>query len=586
MYSKKNINIKNFRKEYWVLLLVACLCVFSSSCDEEKFLETEPIDFYSPTNSYITATDYDAAVLRMYKQVRDEFFSSDNQNDFPTAGMQGTDLFHLHKNIGFNSDMSSMLFPTNSNMVYGALWRPAYQIIFDANAIIERANSDDNELTAEEKSLFTAEAKFFRGYFYKMLANLYGGVPIVVEETKAPIRDFTRATREAVYQQAATDLKDAAAGLGEISAVADHRLNSLAASHILSEVYISLGEWQKAIDAASAVINDPNTALMTERFGSRKDEKFLIPQYDTDVYWDLFRQGNQNRSSGNNEAIWVLQFAWQVTGGGGTRDGGGGPELERAFAPRAWQAKIKNNDGSSSTLVPNPNAYTAGRSSGFVRPTYYFFETLWQKSGYDQDIRNSDANIVRDFLVRNPDSDHNGLWIFKDDLPISMKSLNDTTRNMYPWITKTSTPGKQPPEAFLVNPIVEGGLSFSHVAFRDVYAIRLAETYLLRAEANLGAGNQQLAADDINVVRGRAQAPAVAAGDVNIDYILDERARELYMEEFRLLTLTRLDKLVEITRRYNPHNGNTYDDHNDLWPIPFSEIEKNIEAELKQNPGY
>ena len=73
---------------------------------------------------------------------------------------------------------------------------------------------------------------------------------------------------------------------------------------------------------------------------------------------------------------------------------------------------------------------------------------------------------------------------------------------------------------------------------------------------------------------------------VNIDYILDERARELYLEEFRILTLTRLGKLVEITRRYNPHNGNTYDDHNDLWPIPFDEIEKNIEAKLTQNPGY
>lgn len=586
MKSKKNIKIKNIRKEYWVLILVACLSVFSSSCDEEKFLETEPIDFYSPTNSYVTATDYDAAVLRMYKEVRDGFFSSDGQNDFPTAGMQATDLFHLHKNIGFNSDMSSLLFPTNNSMVYEALWRPAYQIIFDANAIIERANSEDNELTAEEKSLFTAEAKFFRGYFYKMLANLYGGVPIVLEETKSPKRDFTNATREAVYQQAAADLKDAADNLGEIDVVPDHRLNSLAANHILSEVYISLGQWQIAIDAASTVIDNPNTALMTERFGTRKDEKFLIPQYDTDVYWDLFRQGNQNRSTGNNEAIWVLQFAWQVTGGGDTREGGGGPELERNFAPRAWQAKIKNNDGSSSTLVPNPNAYTAGRSSGFVRPTYYFFETLWQKSGYDQDIRNSDANIVRDFIVRNPDSDHNGLWIFKDNLPIAMKSLNDTTRNMYPWITKTSTPGKQPPEAFLVNPIVEGGLSFSHVAFRDVYAIRLAETYLLRAEAYLGLGNQQLAANDINVVRGRAQAPAVDPSAVNIDYILDERARELYLEEFRLLTLTRLGQLVEVTRKNNPHDGNTYSDHNNLWPIPFSEIEKNIEAELKQNPGY
>jgi hypothetical protein len=573
-------------RQIWAVVLTFGLFIPFISCNEEEFLETEPIDFYSPSNSYVTAADYDAAVLRMYKLVRDEFFSSDSRNDFPTAGMQGTDLFHLHKDLGFNTNLSSALLPTNDAMVYQPLWRPAYQVIFDANAVIGRAPSDENDLTAEEKTLYVAEAKFFRGYFYKMLANLFGGVPIVLEETKGPIRDYVRASREAVYEQAAADLRDAAAGMGEIDEVADHRLNSLAAYHVLSEVYISLGQWQNAIDAASIVIDHPNTALMTERFGTRKDEKFLIPQYDTDVYWDLFRQGNQNRSIGNTEAIWVLQFAWQAPGGGSTRDGGGGPELERTFAPRAWQAKIENNDGSTSPLVPNPNAYTAGRSSGFVRPTYYFFETLWQKSGYDQDIRNSDANIVRDFIVRNPDSDHNGKWIFKDNLPIRMASLNDTTRNMYPWIMKTSTPGKQPPEAFLTNPVVEGGLSFSHVAFRDVYAIRLAETYLLRAEAHLGNGNQQLAADDINVVRSRAQAPLITAGEVDIDYMLDERARELYLEEFRLLTLTRLNKLVEVTRKYNPHDGNTYADHNNLWPIPFSEIEKNIEGELTQNTGY
>jgi hypothetical protein len=157
---------------------------------------------------------------------------------------------------------------------------------------------------------------------------------------------------------------------------------------------------------------------------------------------------------------------------------------------------------------------------------------------------------------------------------------------MFPWMTKVSTPGQQPAELFVENPSVEGQVSYSHHAYRDVYVIRLAETYLLRAEAHLGAGNTALAADDINVVRGRAEAPLIAAGDVDIDYILDERARELYIEEFRVLTLCRLGKLVDRTRRLNPIIGDGYEDHNDLWPIPFSEIEKNIEANLDQNPGY
>lgn len=569
-----------------IFLLVLSLSVFFSSCNEEEFLDNEPIDFYSPENSYITSADYEAATMNLYNQVRNGFFSGAGEQSFPSAGIQGTDIMYLHKNWGFDADMSSLLLPTNENLVYNVMWRRAYRIIFDANAIIERSDSDENELTAEEKSYFAAEAKFFRGYIYKMLANLYGSVPVVLEETKSPKRDYESAPREDVYQQAASDLKDASDVLGDIDEVPDHRINRLAALHLLSEVYISLERWQDAVDAASTVINHSSTALMTERFGDQKDEKAWPTQgnYDTNVFWDLFCQGNQNRSeAGNTEAIWVLQYEYDVPGGG---SGFGGPYLERMFAPRAWQAKIENNDGSTSSLVPNPNAYAAGRSSGFVRPTHYFFETLWQKSGYDQDIRNDSCNIVRDFIVRNPASDHNGKWLFKDNLPVRMASLNDTTRNMYPWITKTSTPGKQPDEAFLEDQTVEGALSWSHVAFRDVYAIRLAETYLLRAEAYLGMNEAQLAADDINVVRSRAEAPLIEAGEVDIDYILDERARELILEEFRILTLARLGKLVERTRKYNNVNGPSYKDHHNLWPIPYSEIEKNLEGDLKQNPGY
>ena len=565
-----------------VLLVGVVFAVLFSACDEEEFLKTEPVEFYSPENSYVTAGNYEAAVMNLYDRVRTDFFSSDNAFDFPSAGNQATDMFYLHKDIGFNSSMSSLLLPTNDQLIFESLWQPAYRAIYDANVIIGRAATDDNELTEAEKSLFIAEAKFFRGYMYKMLANLHGNVPIVLEETQEPKRDYSTSTRTEVYEQAARDLEDATQDLMDIDDAPDHRINKLAAYHILSEVYISLGRYQDAVDAATMVINNPSTALMTNRFGSRMDEKYLTEQWDTDVYWDLFRAGNQNRSIGNTEAIWVLQDEYNVPGSTSR----GGPEYERLYAPRIWQAKVQNNDGTSSTVVPEPNAYTGGRSSGFLRPSYYFFETLWQKSGYNQDIRNSPANITRDFIIRNPDSDYNGQWIFADNTPIAMSSLNDTTRNMYPWIGKTSTPGDQPAEAFVQNPSVFGAVSFSHAAFRDVYAIRLAETYLLRAEAYLGLNQPQNAADDINVVRGRAQAPLIASGDVDIDYILDERARELYLEEFRLLTLTRLNLLVERTRTYNAYNGDTYDDHNNLWPIPFSEIEKNLEGSLTQNPDY
>ncbi|MNT81556.1 SusD family protein [compost metagenome] len=102
-------------------------------------------------------------------------------------------------------------------------------------------------------------------------------------------------------------------------------------------------------------------------------------------------------------------------------------------------------------------------------------------------------------------------------------------------------------------------------------------------------GDLASAANDINMVRGRSQATPVVAGDVNMDLILDERARELYGEEFRLNTLMRTGKLVEYLNKYNGYlidNGLTAPDYVSKLPIPRREIEANTGAVMSQNPGY
>ena len=162
----------------------------------------------------------------------------------------------------------------------------------------------------------------------------------------------------------------------------------------------------------------------------------------------------------------------------------------------------------------------------------------------------------------------------------------------------------------------------------DWYMIRIAETYLLRAEARLAQGNKSGAADDINELRKRAGAKLCSAGDVNIDYILDERIRELFGEEQRWVTLSRLscnpkatyvldcyptqdattsNTLYERTRKYGLGYENdatagrreTYTDamgktrhypniqpYNYVLPIPIQIINSNIKVEIKQNEGY
>ncbi len=124
--------------------------------------------------------------------------------------------------------------------------------------------------------------------------------------------------------------------------------------------------------------------------------------------------------------------------------------------------------------------------------------------------------------------------------------------------------------------------------------MRVAETYLLRAEAYFRKGNLAKAAEDINVVRSRAHAVNIQSSDVTEDFILDERSRELVVEEPRLRTLIRMGRLVDRVMKYNsrpsvtngPSSGTTIRDFNKFWPIPQKVIDANTGADFKQNPGY
>ena len=120
--------------------------------------------------------------------------------------------------------------------------------------------------------------------------------------------------------------------------------------------------------------------------------------------------------------------------------------------------------------------------------------------------------------------------------------------------------------------------------------MRYAETYLLLAEAQFKQGKLAEAATSLNVVSARANATPVSAGQVTLNYILDERARELLGEENRRMTLMRTGTLVtraialNSNTAANPLNGLT--NKHLLLPIPLTEINLNKDAVLEQNPGY
>ncbi|WP_375586298.1 RagB/SusD family nutrient uptake outer membrane protein [Cyclobacterium xiamenense] len=560
-----------------IIFFAGILLIGLTGCDESAILEEVPLDFASPENSYITFSDFNAAVYALYDQSR--VILSDGEHR-PLDYIYGTDLGYNganQLNVRFGSYLATLL-PTSGMVEFH--WRQYYRVISGANTILNRM--ENSQMNNEQKTVIEAQARLFRGFAYRNLAHLYGGVPLELEEVSSPKTDYVRATREEVYLQAAQDLTFAAANLPGITEVRDGEINNLAAYHMLAEVYVSLEQWNDAIEAASMVINDPNTALMTERFGSLSSEP-------GDVYWDLFRRFNQNRSVGNTEGIWVWQYEVDVPGGAISSSSKIGPQLERDHAPRPWSFIVRDPSGVAPFLPQGVSDYTGGRGIGRFRGTNHFNYGIWH---YDwQDMRNSEYNFVRDVLFNNPESVWYGQKI-SDHMPLFRQSLDDTIRYFYPYQSKVTTPGQHPPELFVDAELKLLNSSTAGTTYSDQYHIRLAETYLLRAEAYLGNNQLTEAASDINVVRSRANAKLVTPEEVDIDFILDERMRELGVEEKRRLTLNRLGLLYERTNRYcegRPDVTNFGVDvqpYHNLFPIPFSEIERNTGAQLVQNPGY
>jgi hypothetical protein len=136
--------------------------------------------------------------------------------------------------------------------------------------------------------------------------------------------------------------------------------------------------------------------------------------------------------------------------------------------------------------------------------------------------------------------------------------------------------------------------AFGYGMWKDFILMRYGETYLLLAEAQFKQSKLTEAAASINVLRTRANAPQVSSSQMSLNFILDERARELVGEENRRKTLMRTGMLEKRALRLNkdvnspkPILGlDSVNIKKPLFPIPQTEIDLNKDAKLEQNPGY
>ena len=344
--------------------------------------------------------------------------------------------------------------------------------------------------------------------------------------------------------------------------------------------------------------------MIQERYG-----KFL--NEGGDYYSDMFRWGNQRRSQGNKEGIWIFQMEYNSDVIGGTI---GSPQHRRN-----WVAAFHKIEG-----MVNADSI-GGRGNGRLRLSNYVKYGIYS----DGDIRNSNYNIRRNlwynkteekevdgvkkkvdwtseyyidadgFRVDISDDDKDKEEKLKALTKISVKTgdlvhwrREDTLNVMYPHCTKW---GAYDPSD-----------DFGYAMVKDWPLMRLADAYLLRAEARVMQDNAEGAAEDINVLRDRAfkdyrelmgdnEIGKVSASEMTLDFILDERIRELVGEENRRYTLCRTKKLadrVKMVMEKYPEGVDSkkitgFDENiHTLLPIPLSEIQLNKDAVIEQNPGY
>lgn len=558
--------MKNTRIKYYLFSLFLFIGLFSCESDEE-FLKETPKTFYTLDNAFTSSNQVDQVLIACYSQVRTSLVNS--RSTARVLRGNGTDVLDVPaRRISTTFSDYSQLSPQTG--IYNSIYSDYYRLISRANTALMAANSEEISWSSEAaKNYAIAQAKFFRAYAYRSLGELFGGVPLVEEVYTTAKYDFERSTRMQTYQFAIDDLESSLNGFPETTNQGG-RIVKGAAQHYLAELYIALGTemedqgengdamFDKAIQYASQVIDGGTYALMTERFGTRADRE------PGDVYWDLFQMGNVRYQDGNTESIWTFTTDFDAFE---AEDG-----QAALFYPRDYMPALRVREGFSG-IDPEIGA----RGVAFVAPTWYMIEEIWEGQ-LENDIRNAEHNIQRTFYFNDPAYEK-----FGEPAPDEIIYAEDDAGMTYPIWWKLST-----------DQFDEVGSYFPYsVLFRDEYAIRLPETILLRAEAYWRKGDNAQAAEDINLIRQRAQCKyLVSAGDVSLDLILDERARELFIEENRWNTLLRMGGTVAVDRirehNYWPNTRaqETLNFNFNLWPIPQSVIDRNKDVTLEQNAGW
>ncbi|QHW00274.1 RagB/SusD family nutrient uptake outer membrane protein [Spirosoma endbachense] len=546
-------------KKINTFLSTALLLISLFSCQD--ILEENPVGLAAADSYYATPKGISDALNATYSRLR-VFYG---QEDASFLTVPGTDMY----TNGFGgvtnhpavNDYSTNFLGTDTFVT--SVWNNFYVGINQANAVINRAPAVAG-LSDAEKNRILGEARFLRALFYFHLVQQFGDIHFSLQESVGVQTTAKRTPVATIYEQGIVpDLQFAIANL-PAKAANYGRATKAASEALLARVQLTRGNWAEAEALASNVI---------------KNYSFqLVKPYAN--LWDI-------NNDQNAEVIWSVQFTSDVlTNGDGNQahlffliDYTQNPTIVRDLANgRAYQRFMPTN-----YLIKLFDQTKDSRWEGSFK-TVFFANTKGTINGKTVMPGDTAIKIVTYPVPDNVQNtapywyiDFNDKWVGAST--ITNNEIGGGQRRRFPVLKKFLDPLRISVNA------VEGR--------RDFIVLRLAEMYLIAGEAAWRQNKLAESATYFNVVRTRAAISGkekdmqVSAADINLEFILDERGRELAGEGLRWYDLKRTGTLLTRVKQYNLDAAPNIKEMHLVRPIPQTQIDRVTNpSEFSQNPGY
>jgi starch-binding outer membrane protein, SusD/RagB family len=544
-----------------IFIIFIFLGLIMSSC--EKFLEEENLANVKAEDYYVTSTGYKSLIAANYGQLRTIYGGA------PNLFCSGTDLYadgRGYSNRGLND--YATLSPSSANVDF--LYTECYKLIQLANTAIYYA--DTTEQTTDLPKL-VGEIKFLRALAYFLLVQTYGGVPIVTDYYVIPPKSFERATEAQVYDLIIQDLNDAKAVVS--TGAYTGTVNQRAVLNLLGQVYLTRGyesygaatDFDDAATLFDQVIAGQGLNLTFENLWKPGNE--MNTEVIFSVQYSKESQSTDPSNLGNSQHVYFGSYM------GGQEVQGKFPLKVYSFVATQFAIDLyEENDTrwNATFMVELRNPYWdyyLGLPVDFDHPVYKYYQPKWI------DATELAAYVAAHTFIKD------GKTVTVSVRPYGHYASTNVGTDLTDFSSISCKKFDAPDNPYWSN----------NSSTRDLILHRLGDTYLLAAEAYLMAGDDVTAVDRLNVVRNRA-GTGNFVGTLDIDEILNERARELFGEYQRWFDLKRTGKLVERSALYNWQVGNqsSFVGKNGnlkiLRPIPQTAIDLNGNANFQQNPAY